>query len=418
MKKVIALLLAMLMTLSLAGCGQSAESKAADALISAIGDVSLDSKTAIEAAEEAVAALTDEDRKTLKNGQLLTDAREKLEGLIAEDEAENIMSAIDDIRDVTLDSGERLDAVRRLYESAAANVKKLVTNSDKLVEAEEKLVELRAGVVEKLISAIGEVSPESGEAIAAARKAYDELTDEVKAAVKNSEQLKTAEDKYAELRAAAASALIDAIGEISADSEPAIEAAKAAFKDLSDKEKALVENAAVLDTADELLDAARKARADALLAKMTKDEDKVRSMSFYYPSAWSFYGSGSWAADQRCFVLPYIGRDSSSTWLRIVYNYTAYDWIFFEKVIVAADDERFTKNFDYFDVTRDNSGERVWEYMDDNAGASDVEMLWAIANSTETIVRFEGDDYYHDFTVKDSDKQAIRDALTVYEAYN
>ena len=164
MKKVIALLLAMLMTLSLAGCGQSAESKAADALISAIGDVSLDSKTAIEAAEEAVAELTDEDRKTLKNCQLLTDAREKLEGLIAEDEAESIMSAIDDIRDVTLDSGERLDAVRRLYESAAANVKKLVTNSDKLMEAEEKLVELRAGVVEKLISAIGEVSPESGSA--------------------------------------------------------------------------------------------------------------------------------------------------------------------------------------------------------------------------------------------------------------
>ncbi len=418
MKKVIALLLAMLMTLSLAGCGQSAESKAADALISAIGDVSLGSKTAIEAAEEAVAALTDEDRKTLKNGQLLTDAREKLEGLIAEDEAESIMSAIDDIRDVTLDSGERLDAVRRLYESAAANVKKLVTNSDKLEEAEEKLIELRAGVVEKLIAAIGEVSPESGEAIAAARKAYDELTDEVKAAVKNSELLRTAEDKYAELRAAAASALIDAIGEITADSEPAIEAAKAAFKDLSDKEKALVENAAVLDTADELLDAARKARADALLARMTKDEDRERGMSFYYPSAWSFYGSGSWAADQRCFVLPYIGRDNSDTWLRIVYNYTAADWVLFDKVTVVADDARFTKSFDRSDVTRDNSDGRVWEYLDEDVGESEVELLRAIADSKEATVRFEGDGHYHDFTVTDGDKRAIRDALMVYEAYN
>ena len=42
-------------------------------------------------------------------------------------------------------------------------------------------------------------------------------------------------------------------------------------------------------------------------------------------------------------------------------------------------------------------------------------MLWAIANSTKTVVRFEGDDYYYDYTVTDSQKASIRDMLIVYE---
>ena len=43
-------------------------------------------------------------------------------------------------------------------------------------------------------------------------------------------------------------------------------------------------------------------------------------------------------------------------------------------------------------------------------------MLWAIANSTETIIRFEGDDYYRDFTVTAKDKDSIRQMLTIYES--
>lgn len=34
-----------------------------------------------------------------------------------------------------------------------------------------------------------------------------------------------------------------------------------------------------------------------------------------------------------------------------------------------------------------------------------MEMLRAIANSSEAIVRFEGNDYYKDLTVTDTDKK-------------
>ena len=69
-------------------------------------------------------------------------------------------------------------------------------------------------------------------------------------------------------------------------------------------------------------------------------------------------------------------------------------------------------------MTRDNSDGRVWEYLDEDVGESEVELLRAIADSKEATVRFEGDGHYHDFTVTDGDKRAIRDALMVYEAYN
>lgn len=80
------------------------------------------------------------------------------------------------------------------------------------------------------------------------------------------------------------------------------------------------------------------------------------------------------------------------------------------------DDERYEKSFNYYNITHDNGSRKVWEYMDTGyVSDSDVEIFWAIANSTETIVRFQGDDYWYDFTVGDADKKAIREVLTAYE---
>ena len=59
--------------------------------------------------------------------------------------------------------------------------------------------EAAAAAVEALIDAIGEVTAESGDAIDAARKAYDALTDGQKALVSNYETLTAAEEAYAAL---------------------------------------------------------------------------------------------------------------------------------------------------------------------------------------------------------------------------
>ena len=209
---------------------------------------------------------------------------------------------------------------------------------------------------------------------------------------------------------------INAIGEVTLEDADAIQAAQNALKALSSEDAAKVEGAATLEAAAKALKDLKTQPAEALLANMRKDEDRIQKMSFYSPKALKYYSNGSWAADIRCFILPYLGRNDSSVWLRLIYNYTGDDWIFFENVIVVADGQKFEKRFDRFDIVRDNEAGDVWEYIDDEVSSWDEEMLWAIANSSETLVRFQGDDHSHDFTVSAGDKEAIRQVLTAYDA--
>ena len=82
---------------------------------------------------------------------------------------------------------------------------------------------------------------------------------------------------------------------------------------------------------------------------------------------------------------------------------------------ISIDGELSTRTFTYRDIVHDNDGGVVWEYIDVE-GESYIDLLWKIANSQETIVRFEGDSKIHDFTIKSSDKDAIREVLTAFEA--
>ena len=130
----------------------------------------------------------------------------------------------------------------------------------------EKANKAAAEEVEALIDAIGEVTLESKAKIDAARAAYDALTDEQKALVGNLQTLKDAEAKYQELAEAAdqeeidkaaakgVDELIDAIGEVTLDSEKAIKAARAAYDALTDEQKKLVEKLAVLEAAEAKLE--------------------------------------------------------------------------------------------------------------------------------------------------------------------
>ena len=291
--------------------------------------------------------------------------------------------------------------------------------------------------VETLIAEIGEVKLDNEEPIKKAEEAYASLPDEEKSDVETYDQLTAARDKFEKLKAEeeerkrkeaeakkrkeAIEEVEDLISKITAtdiENAPRIEAAKKAYDKLPDEDKAKVKKGKDLAGMLKQVEALKKDAAERLLSAMTLQEDKVRGYSFYYPDAFNWYGD-LWAADLSCFVLPYIGRDESGdSWLRVIYNYTGDDWVFFKSITIAADSKRFYKSFKYFDIVHDNDGGLVWEYIDEDPSQSDIEMLWAIANSDETIVRFEGDDYYYDYTVTESDKQSIRDTLTAYNALN
>ena len=196
-----------------------------------------------------------------------------------------VKELIDAIGEVTLDSGDAIDAARAAYDKLPEAKKALVDNYEKLTAAEEAYTALvdaaAAKAVDDLIDAIGEVTADSGDAIKAARAAYDALTDTQKELVKNYEELTAAEEAYTNLvDAAAAKAvddLIDAIGEVTADSGDAIKAARAAYDALTDTQKELVKNYEKLLAAEELYEeltasAAAIAQKAAEEAKQAQEE--------------------------------------------------------------------------------------------------------------------------------------------------
>lgn len=354
MKKILLWVLAAAMMLSLAACGKSEAAKAVDDQIAAISEVTLESEDAISEAEAAVDALADEDREQLDNVDKLEQARADYEALVL---------------------------------------------AGKVSE------------VEDAIAAIGTVTLESADAITAARSLYDGSEAEVQSAVNNLGDLEAAEAALSDLRVAETVSLIDAIGAVTLESADAVDAAQASYDSLSEADTAKVTNADVLIAAADQLKALKQQQAQALLANMRVEKDEVRGLTFYYSKTQPYY------ADERCYVLPYIGQDSTHTWLCAQYHYMDYDnWVFWTKLTFAVDDQRYYKYFNYFDVVRDNDTE-VWEYVNTaDVSEEDIEMFWAIANSEKTIVRFEGDEYYSDFTVSQADKDAIREVLTAYEA--
>ena len=127
----------------------------------------------------------------------------KLEGWHVNDAIEKINA----IGTVTPDSGDAIAAARSAYDALTAAQKEQVTNADVLTAAEARYTDVVAiDGAEKAIDAIGEVTLTSGDAIAAARAAYDALTDSQKAEVSNYDTLLAAEARLAELEDAAARA--------------------------------------------------------------------------------------------------------------------------------------------------------------------------------------------------------------------
>ena len=349
----------------------SCKSKAvidADSLISSIGEVTLDSGEAIQAAESAVEALSEKDYEHLEHLDELKSARVLYDDLVDRDEAEQLMASINRVKDnITLDSKDAIAAVRIEYNKASTNVRNYVTNYSDLEVAEETVNTLLVEDVIQKIDAIGTVTLKSEDAISAAQNAFNNLGSILdQDRVSNIDTLRQARETLKTLKE------------------------KEAARKIAEKE------------------AAQK----AALKKMRTKTDKVEGITWYHASNEPRY------ANSRSYVLPYIGkRGSGSPWLRLKIHYTGDDWIFWTDLTFFIDGvQKYSKSYDYFDVLREVGGGDVWECIDISPSSEDIKMLEAIADSKETIIRFKGKNHRYDLTVKASDKTAINDVLTAYES--
>lgn len=230
-----------------------AAAAAVDELIGAIGEVTADSGAAIESAEKAYAELTDAQKGYVTKTPELVAARTAYDLAKATKESEDrliaaIQKAIANIGEVTRDNyiekKAAAETVRAFCNDALTDEQKAkITNIAALETAEAdaakyaRAAEAAAGV-DELIDAIGEVTEDSAETIAAARDAYDKLSGDEKYFVKRCDALTAAEAEYARLLkdiadAAAVNGKIDALGAITIGSGAAIDEARAAYDALS-----------------------------------------------------------------------------------------------------------------------------------------------------------------------------------------
>ena len=139
--------------------------------IDQIGEVSLSSGEVIAAAEAEYAQLSEEQQKKVENYDVLAEARKQYDCLVVEE-------AIRAIGSVTPESKDAIDAAEKLYAAVPQDVQVRVSNSGELVAARKELQRQEKAISDAIqaIDAIGEVTLNSGDKIAAARKAYDALS--------------------------------------------------------------------------------------------------------------------------------------------------------------------------------------------------------------------------------------------------
>lgn len=185
-----------------------AAAAAVDSLIDEIGDVTLESKQAIETARAAYDNLTPTQKTYVTKLDTLTAAEAAYKALVDQKAADDVMEKINEIGEVTLDSKTAIEAARAAYDALTNDQKPLVENYNVLTAAEAELARLEAEAkyeadlaaaaqVDEMIKRLFPVNRYSGPAIRMARAAYEALTEDQKALVTRYNDLVRAEKEYA-----------------------------------------------------------------------------------------------------------------------------------------------------------------------------------------------------------------------------
>ena len=253
--------------------------------IAGLGEITLSSGDNIRAVRRTYDNLKDSLKEYVDNYETLT-AAEETYSLLEDAElkkVKQVIRLIDAIGDVTLDSGDTIQSATELYEALTNYGKVRVTNYSTLRAAQQEYEELirkrdaQAAEVMNKISALGEITLESGAAIVEARAAYDALGASSKEQVTNYAVLTAAEARYQELlqeredQVEAVSSLIDAIGTVTLEKEAAIRQAREAYDRLEESAASKVTNYETLTKAEETL-AGLKKQLEAL-TEVTKQLD-------------------------------------------------------------------------------------------------------------------------------------------------
>ncbi len=214
-----------------------------------IENLTISDEARVQEVQAMYDALTEEQKALVSNLATLDAAFAWIDGLYAL-AVEELIAALPDVEQIDSGDAEAVAAARTAYDALTDEQKALVTNLDVLEAAEAALADaLTVEAVEALIAALpaaDDVTLADADAIAAARAAYDALSDEQKAQVDAVylDKLEACESALASAQAVAVvEALIDALPEdITVEAAEAIATAREAYEALTEEQKAAVSN--------------------------------------------------------------------------------------------------------------------------------------------------------------------------------
>lgn len=130
-------------------------------------------------------------------------------------------------------------------------------------------------------------------------------------------------------------------------------------------------------------------------------------------SSWYRHPESPRYQDTRPYVTLYVlETGSGQRSLEFFLNYTADSWLFVRSAQINIDGEIVTLPSSSW--SRDNDTE-IWEWTGYNADARLLEVAQKIAGSKRAVIRFNGQDFYDDYVIPQSDKNAIRDIILAWE---
>ncbi len=215
-------------------------------IIENIGDITLDSASALESARVSYDNLTDEQKTYVSNYEDLLSKEAEFSLLLKEKaEADDIVLQIDSIEDISLETEPQIIALRERIDALSEKGKNFITNIEKFISVEKTVADMKAAEeVDNMIALIGEVSVGKLDDIHSARERYDALTDEQRSYVKNISILTEAE---AVLKDHIAANKVDKIiaklpSKATFAKEDSILSAKSAYDALTDEQKLLLKD--------------------------------------------------------------------------------------------------------------------------------------------------------------------------------
>lgn len=140
------------------------------------------------------------------------------------------------------------------------------------------------------------------------------------------------------------------------------------------------------------------------IEKITWYQDKSTPSTVSYTQVYLYFGKFDNGILTPTRLVINLNRDIGDSWL-FVQNYT-----------FMIDGEKYSISPEFNEIRRDNSSYSLWETCDVPTSRSQVNtVVQALINSKKAILRFNGQQYYFDYTIPESQKKRMRNVLTAYK---